>query len=46
MMLANTPSGDAFTMTDYNHMLDASGFAHRELFDVPMSPQQVIVAER
>lgn len=46
MMLANTHSGDAFTMSEYNHMLDASGFASRELFDVPMSPQQVIVATR
>lgn len=44
MMLADTADGDAFTMSEYNQMLDAAGFGARELMDVPMSPQQVIVA--
>ena len=44
MMLCNTPLGDAFTMDEYNHMLDASGFGPREVMDVPMSPQQLLVA--
>ena len=44
MMLANTPAGDAFTMAEYSEMLDAAGFGAREIMDVPMSPQQLIVA--
>jgi ubiquinone/menaquinone biosynthesis C-methylase UbiE len=44
MMLANTPAGDAFTMAEYDEMLDAAGFGAREIMDVPMSAQQLIVA--
>lgn len=44
MMLGNTPAGDAFTMAEYDAMLDAAGFGDRQLMDVPMSAQQLIVA--
>lgn len=44
MMLANTQSGDAYTMAEYSYMLDAAGFGSHALMDVPMSPQQLIVA--
>ena len=44
MMLTNTPSGDAYTMAEYGQMLDAAGFGAREIMDVPMSVQQLIVA--
>jgi 2-polyprenyl-3-methyl-5-hydroxy-6-metoxy-1,4-benzoquinol methylase len=44
MMLANTPAGDAFTMSEYDKMLDAAGFGAREIMDVPMSAQQLFVA--
>ena len=44
MMLANTPAGDAYTMAEYGSMLDAAGFAAREIMDVPMSPHRLIVA--
>jgi 2-polyprenyl-3-methyl-5-hydroxy-6-metoxy-1,4-benzoquinol methylase len=44
MMLANTPAGDAFTMAEYSRMLDAAGFGAREMMDVPMSPERLIVA--
>lgn len=44
VMLANTPAGDAYTMAEYNQMLDAAGFSAREIMDVPRSPQQLIVA--
>jgi SAM-dependent methyltransferase len=44
MMLANTPEGDAFTMAELGQMLDAAGFGHREIMDVPMSPQQLVIA--
>jgi len=46
MMLGNTPSGDAYTMAEYSEMLDAAGFGPRELMDVPMSAQQLIIATR
>lgn len=44
MMLANTPSGDAFTFSEYQQMLSAAGFGSVEKFDVPQSPQQLVVA--
>jgi 2-polyprenyl-3-methyl-5-hydroxy-6-metoxy-1,4-benzoquinol methylase len=44
MMLATTPAGDALTMAEYDQMLDAAGFGTREISDVPMSAQQLIVA--
>ena len=44
MMLANTPAGDAYTMAEYNRMLDAAGFGACEIMDVPASAQQLIVA--
>jgi SAM-dependent methyltransferase len=44
MMLTNTPAGDAYTKSEYDQMLDASGFGAREMMDVPMSPQRLIVA--
>ena len=46
MMLGNTPSGDAYTMGEYGQMLDAAGFGAREIMDVPMSAQQLIIATR
>jgi ubiquinone/menaquinone biosynthesis C-methylase UbiE len=46
MMLANTPAGNAYTMSDYNAMLDAAGFGAREIMDVPMSSERLIVASR
>ena len=46
MMLGNTVSGDAYTMAEYGRMLDAANFGQRELMDVPMAPQQLIVATR
>ncbi|MCX6603763.1 MAG: class I SAM-dependent methyltransferase [Acidobacteria bacterium] len=44
MMLANTPSGDAFTLAEYQQMLTAAGFSGIEKLDVPQSPQQLVVA--
>lgn len=46
MMLGNTTSGDAYTMAEYGQMLDAAGFGAREVMDVPMSAQQLIIATR
>ncbi len=44
MMLGNTMSGDAYTMSEYGRMLDAAGFREPELMDVPRSPHRLIVA--
>lgn len=44
MMLTNTPGGDAFTLAEYQTMLRASGFHGVEKYDVPQSPQQLVVA--
>ena len=44
MMLANTPAGDAFTLSEYQQMLAAAGFGGVEKHDVPQSPQQLVVA--
>ncbi len=44
MMLVNTPAGDAFTLSEYRQMLSEAGFGGIEKFDVPQSPQQLVVA--
>jgi len=46
MMLTNTPGGDAYSMSEYREMLDASGFGASQLTDVPQSPQRLLVATR
>jgi hypothetical protein len=38
MMLANTPAGDAYTMAEYDQMLDAAGFGARGIMNVPGAP--------
>ena len=45
-MLCNTPAGDAFTMSEYERMLDQAGFGARRVMDVPQSAQQLVVATR
>jgi cyclopropane fatty-acyl-phospholipid synthase-like methyltransferase len=44
VMLATTPSGDAYTFAEYERMLRAAGFARAELHALAPSPQQVVVA--
>lgn len=44
MMLANTPSGDAYTLSEYKAMLAKTGFHGVEKRDVPRSPQQLVIA--
>ena len=44
VMLATTPSGDAYTFAEYQRMLRAAGFARAELHALTPSPQQVVVA--
>ncbi len=44
VMLATTAAGDAYTFTELERMLKASGFAKNTLHQLENSPQQVIVS--
>ncbi len=47
VMLATTPTGDAYTFAEYRRMLTAAGFtATPSMQDLPPSPARVIVATR
>jgi cyclopropane fatty-acyl-phospholipid synthase-like methyltransferase len=46
MMLGTTPEGDAYTMSDLESMLNASGFGSHELVNVPQSPAQLVTSVR
>ena len=46
VMLASTPSGDAYTFAEYDAMLKKAGFRSNELHQVPNSPQQLIVSTK
>jgi len=46
VMLATTPSGDAYTFREYEKMLRAAGFSQSTLHDLRPSPNRVIVARR
>jgi 2-polyprenyl-3-methyl-5-hydroxy-6-metoxy-1,4-benzoquinol methylase len=46
MMLATTPSGDAYTVSQYERMLRNSGFQSAELLAIPPSRQQVVLARK
>ena len=46
MMLGLTPTGDAYTKSDFDGMMAAAGFTQNQLKQVPQSPQQLIVSTR
>jgi ubiquinone/menaquinone biosynthesis C-methylase UbiE len=46
MMLATTPSGDAYTFSEYQQMFQAAGFARSALHPLPPSPNQMIVSHK
>lgn len=46
VMLATTPSGDAYTFAEYESMFNNAGFSHCQLHSLPPTEQQVIVAYR
>jgi len=46
IMLANTDSGDAYTLAEYEKMFRNTGFAKTTLHPVPDMPQQVLVSEK
>lgn len=44
MMLASTPSGDAYTYPELERISSNAGFSRTELRDMPASPQKLIVS--
>ena len=44
IMLATTPSGDAYTFGELDRMFSNSGFSRSELHQLPMSPESVLVS--
>jgi 2-polyprenyl-3-methyl-5-hydroxy-6-metoxy-1,4-benzoquinol methylase len=44
MMLGTTPSGDAFTFSEYDRMFRNAGFARNEMRELAPSPQRIIVS--
>jgi SAM-dependent methyltransferase len=46
VMLASTPSGDAYPFAEYQTMFRRAGFSRVTLHDLPPSPARVVIAER
>ena len=46
IMLANTDGGDAYTFAEHEKMFRNAGFAKTTLYQVPDSPQQVLLSEK
>ncbi len=44
VMLAGTPSGDAYTFAEYQRMFQNAGFSRSELHPLPPSPNQLIIS--
>jgi SAM-dependent methyltransferase len=45
MMLGSTPSGDAYTFSEYDRMFRNAGFAGAELHALPPTSQSVVIAQ-
>jgi precorrin-6B methylase 2 len=46
IMLATTPSGDAYTFSEYDRMFRHAGFTNSEMHDVPASNQRAIITQK
>jgi 2-polyprenyl-3-methyl-5-hydroxy-6-metoxy-1,4-benzoquinol methylase len=46
VMLAATPAGDAYTLSEHETMLKEAGFTGAELHALPPSPHQVVTAQK
>jgi SAM-dependent methyltransferase len=46
IMLGGTPSGDAYTFSEYERMFRNSGFSSSELHQLPPTFEQVIISHR
>jgi len=42
-MLANTPFGDVYTLSEYDAMFREAGFGGSKLIELPNAPQRLIV---
>jgi 2-polyprenyl-3-methyl-5-hydroxy-6-metoxy-1,4-benzoquinol methylase len=45
-MLASTPSGDVYTFSEYQTMLERAGFSSSEMHMLKRSPEQVIISRK
>ena len=46
VMLAATPSGDAYTFAELRSMFENNGFAHNELLELQPMPQHLLISTR
>ncbi len=46
IMLATTPSGDAYTFSELDTMFKNAGFGHSEIHEVPNSQEHVIITQK
>lgn len=46
MMLGSTPSGDAYTFSELEQMMNAAGFERSEMHALPPSIQQVVISHK
>jgi O-methyltransferase domain len=46
VMLAGTPSGDAYTFAEFDRMFKNSGFSKNDLHEIPFAIQQLIVSQK
>jgi len=46
IMLAETPSGDAYTRAELETMMQNAGFGHHEFHPMPPSPHSVLISRR
>lgn len=44
VMLATTPAGDAYTLSEYEQMFAQAGFANHQLVTLPTAMQQVLIS--
>ena len=46
VMLASTPSGDAYTFAEFDRIFKNAGFSQSELHEIPPAIQQLIVSQK
>src|SRR5499433_655183 len=46
VMLAGTPSGDAYTFAEFDRMFKNAGFSKNEIHEIPAAIQQLIVSQK
>jgi len=45
-MLGTTPSGDAYTFSEYERMFRNAGFKASELHPLPPTPERVVISRK